>query len=150
MANLKINGNLNAGSISHDNVNIFEKIYPVGSVYISINNTNPQVLFDVGAWEMLPENHTLWSVHAKDNDEPIPAGLPNITGEFRAYTYDHDGYHTGAFGTQARNGDGPGGGASNRAWVTYNFDASRLNSIYGNNSTVQPPAVKVYMWKRTS
>ena len=28
------------------------------------------------------------------------------------------------------------------------FDASRSSEIYGNSSTVQPPAVRVYVWIR--
>mgnify|MGYP006956018656 FL=1 len=28
------------------------------------------------------------------------------------------------------------------------FDASRSSSIYGNSTTVQPPAIRIYCWKR--
>lgn len=40
----------------------FEKIYPVGSIYISVNPTNPKTLFGIGKWEMLAQGHTLWSI----------------------------------------------------------------------------------------
>ena len=30
------------------------------------------------------------------------------------------------------------------------LDASKSNNIYGNSSTVQPPAYKVHFWKRIS
>ena len=30
------------------------------------------------------------------------------------------------------------------------FDASKSNTIYGNSDIVQPPALKVYIWKRTT
>ena len=30
------------------------------------------------------------------------------------------------------------------------FDASNCNTIYGNSTTVQPPAIRVYGWRRVS
>lgn len=64
------------------------------------------------------------------------AGLPNITGFFNS-----DGYSNkmgGAFkhnygGITGASGEGDGG--------YIDFDASRSSSIYGNSTTVQPPAL---------
>lgn len=73
----------------------------------------------------------------------IAAGLPNITGRIGGLSYDHADAQagmSGAFywGTASKNGASQG--ASDRYGY---FDASRSNSIYGNSSTVQPPAIKV-------
>ena len=72
------------------------------------------------------------------------AGLPNITG---GYTTNRDsvnlGNQSGAFiNTNKLNATQPADAAGS-TWggVTVNFDASKSNSIYGNSTTVQPPAL---------
>lgn len=77
------------------------------------------------------------------------AGLPNITGHFRnlVSTYGtYMGSADGAFSTGAKPGDAAcKGNDSTFASVSnsdgISFDASRSSSIYGNSTTVQPPAL---------
>lgn len=76
------------------------------------------------------------------------AGLPNITGALvpRAGATDSsvDIDFTGTGAIQATNATRQSGntGTSNwNCWAGFNFDASRSSSIYGNSTTVQPPAV---------
>lgn len=66
----------------------------------------------------------------------ITPGLPNITGTF---TNTDDKYATGAFYVINQTFGQDDG--RNPQYV-YAFDASRSNPIYGNSSTVQPPAIK--------
>ena len=33
----------------------FEQIYPIGSIYLSINETNPSILSGIGKWELLKD-----------------------------------------------------------------------------------------------
>lgn len=75
------------------------------------------------------------------------AGLPNITGHFALVGNDNAAFYGdagGAFTTQDSNyssfvnGSGQVGLKSNMNWT---FNASKSNSIYGNSTTVQPPAV---------
>ena len=75
------------------------------------------------------------------------AGLPNITGSIQS-RFDSGGYYTGflsnngafyadgAEGESAARGTGPSGGGK-----VLRIDASRSSSIYGNSTTVQPPAL---------
>ena len=68
------------------------------------------------------------------------AGLPNITGDFRC-TKEWSGFPsaTGAFTRAKEEGRAPGGGADNGCLI--DFYASRVHSIYGSSSSVQPPAM---------
>ena len=69
------------------------------------------------------------------------AGLPNITGEFRAYSYS-TGDGNGAFNSSVYTPNVLMGSTNqNLNWNSYTFDASRSNSIYGISTTVQPPAL---------
>ena len=72
----------------------------------------------------------------------IAAGLPNITGRFCNWAINGRGvvqegccYGDGTTGA--------GGQASGGNNTILNIDASRSSSIYGNSTTVQPPAVTV-------
>jgi len=70
----------------------------------------------------------------------VPAGLPNITGNFNIDSYSNPSA-TGAF-TQSDNYNAPNHGNWAAEGWKINFDASRSSSIYGNSTTVQPNAVR--------
>lgn len=72
----------------------------------------------------------------------VEAGVPNITGSFKAGVYADV---SGAF-TVKQNQVGNGGYEDwNRASV-YDFDASLSNEVYGNSDTVQPRATQMYLY----
>lgn len=73
----------------------------------------------------------------------LAAGLPNIQGSFGAkqFTAYGEGWGAGAFYAENPSGDSAGGGNSGKTTVFY-LDASRSSSVYGNSTTVQPPAVR--------
>lgn len=138
-----------------DNAKLLNKIYPIGSIYISVNQTSP-ASFIGGTWQALDEGRTLWTTTtAGQGGTTVSAGLPNIEGSLEsvvmAKTYDNQPYSTGAlsFGNNVVSISGAGNG-----WWTYlkplYFNANDDNDIYGNSTTVQPPAYRVYMWKRTA
>lgn len=72
----------------------------------------------------------------------VAPGLPNITGSFSTASDKNLG--SGAFSwttnKYATNGGGQGG-----QWGI-NFSAKKSNSIYGNSTTVQPPATQMYLY----
>lgn len=138
-----------------DTTELLNKIYPIGSIYISVNQTSP-ASFIGGTWQALDEGRTLWTTTtAGQGGTTVSAGLPNIEGSLEsvvmAKTYDNQPYSTGAlsFGNNVVSISGAGNG-----WWTYlkplYFNANDSNDIYGSSSTVQPPAYRVYMWKRTA
>ena len=132
----------------------FNLIYPVGSIYLSINSTNPSTLFG-GTWVQIAEGQTLWSAGTNNTaGTHIDAGLPNITGAITGTstyggTLGYDPAFTGAFSDTTKKGTAAWSGSHDGAY-NLDFKASNSNSIYGNSNTVQPPAFCVYMWRRTA
>ncbi len=135
----------NSGLTTSD---LLSKVYPVGSIYMSINNTSP-ASFLGGSWTQIGAGYALWTASSGAGGT-ISAGLPNITGDFGAKTYSADTDGTGAFRwTWTDSGVTPSGTNKDKN-TRIDFNASRSSSIYGNSTTVQPPAYKVYAWRRTS
>ena len=89
----------------------------------------------------LPNLRTLFIQGANSTSEvgtTVAAGLPNITGEIG---YDNNVSHlVGAF--YAASGSLEGNSSGNGGRVA-GFDASRVSSIYGASTTVQPPAIRL-------
>lgn len=135
---------------------LLSNLYPIGSIYISTQNTCPlATLINGSTWVKVSEGRVL---QGADNDHTagttIEAGLPNITGKFTQsdcqvgtynagangafyMTYENRGYMYGRMNSSENRGD-------------LGFDASRSNPIYGNSNTVQPPAYVVNIWQRTA
>ena len=116
--------------------------HPVGSCILTMGNENPNDRG--GEWELVQAGHALWTTQGNDAGGMIEAGLPNITG-----------YNATAWGNLNPSGafvavgwDDYGGLGKNTGRRVINFEASRSNPIYGRSSTVQPPAVKIRLWKR--
>ena len=139
------------------------KIYPIGSIYLSVNNTtSPASLFG-GVWEELPEGYALWTTNSPitseeegiDTEDTIyrktPAGLPNVTGQLSKVSDSTAGWTaTGPFynTVDARSNTCDFATGTRYYNTKVDFSLQQANSIYGNSDTVQPPAYKVYAWKR--
>ena len=128
--------------------------YPVGAYYISDNKTSPANLFG-GVWEELPEGFTLWttSTTSANAGTTISAGLPNIWGDLwhTNLPLANAGARSSDSAISVRSGGGAtytGFSSNKRDYAQWDFNASRYNSIYGNSTTVQPPAYRVYAWRR--
>lgn len=117
-----------------------EKVYPVGSIYLTIEKASPAAFLG-GSWYLVAWDRALWTT-TSGAGETISAGLPNITGSFGS---NQDQAPNGAF-YQSSSGVKNAGMYSYGSRVSMN--ASRSSSLYGASSTVQPPAYKVYAWRR--
>lgn len=131
-------------------LSLLQTIYPVGSVYLSTNATCPLAsLF--GTWTLVSSGKALWTGTGSNGGSTISAGLPNITG-----TLSSDQNGLGKDGEQSGNAlygvKGTGhthqSGTTSNGTVQIGFKASLYNSIYGNSTTVQPPAYVVNVWRR--
>ena len=137
---------------------LYDLIYPINSIYITYSkDVNPNTLFGVGNWQRVGGDRALWIANPNTFTEDyryLNAGLPNITGSTKWLSGNcvWSGEVDGAF--RSYTGDGPsvtnlrtsGSGSGYR----FRFDASGSNSIYGASSTVQPPALQVFVWRRVA
>lgn len=136
---------------------IFDLIYPVGSVFATTGSAP-----ELGKWEEIAQGRTLQgadSSHAAGST--VEAGLPNITGHFGSYNGTKFGYFNNNQG--AFYGDENIGANTGVSYVVLDdlrketkygysnpvkFNASRSSTIYGNSTTVQPPAYIVHFYRR--
>ena len=133
--------------------NTLNSIYPVGSIYIGTQNTCPLASLISGSqWQLVAQDRALWGGNGSNANSTINAGLPNVTGDlFSLSDYAKSGSTTAPFQkTQTARVRGIGRGDNTEDWYQYKFDASLSNSIYGRSNTVQPPAYRVNVWRRTA
>lgn len=137
---------------------ILDMVHPVNSIIeIEDDTFDPNVYYagTDSVWERLPDGYVLWSA-SSGAGETIAAGLPNITGEYvvpNQFTTHDNPTVSGAI--TAINGDTEYyiniASAPARRIKGFSFNANNSNSIYRDDiNTVQPPARKTCMWKRTA
>jgi hypothetical protein len=56
----------NQGNVASEGITLLD-VYPIGSIYMSINNTNPGLLFG-GTWEQIAQGRTLVGIDTSDTD----------------------------------------------------------------------------------
>jgi len=141
-----------AGAISA----LLGSLYPVGALYIGTQATCPMAsLISGSTWDLVSAGKALWTgngqsgsgtttnanfANAKANTT-IAAGLP-----------DHKHAVSKQYGTTDQaSGNGVDGTSHNVGTMNMTCgNASADNSIYGNSTTVQPPAYVVNVWRRTA
>ena len=70
-------------------VDVLQRIYPINSVYISINSTNPADIFGFGIWERFAEGATIMGVNESEDRFSYPGtGLPNKGTDVKLKTTD--------------------------------------------------------------
>ena len=87
-------------------------------------------------------NRAIWGANSYGY---LSAGLPNITGTARYANITDLITHTGALvnSSVATGTSGYGDSRRGSSNINININASKSSAIYGNSSTVQPPAIKV-------
>lgn len=152
-------------------------IFPVGSIYLSVNNTNPGTIFG-GTWEQIKDKfllsagdtYTAGNTGGKASyaaaDMPKHShtrGTMNIVGEWSinddSSNAGLDAPNTGSGAITAKNGTGSGSDPDGTTWnVTKGFKFNAANNWTGStsevgtnaNATILPPYLVVYVWKRVS
>lgn len=134
-------------------------LYPIGIVVTTATDDakKPGEADGLATWEEIAQDRVLQGT-SNGAGQTIESGLPNITGKVWLRPLDNgDGItwdkENGAFITKVIEDPNDSSGAIARGsggkpFGSINLDASKSNNIYGNSSTVQPPALKVHFWKR--
>lgn len=147
------------------NAQIVDLIYPVGSIYMSVNGTSPATLFG-GTWERIQDRFLLAAgstYHAGDMDgeathklttEELPShthGSKSLTGTFRNMQW-YNGTSSGIVsqGKNKANRTPPSGDKEGAA--TFTIDATHEhNSVGGDGEhNNMPPYLVVNVWERTA
>lgn len=143
---------------------ILSMVYPVGSVYISVNDVSPAAFLG-GTWEKISQGRVLQgAANGQAAGTEVEAGLPAAyipDGMFESIGLVNDNwtgqYTYGCFSVGIRNGYtyGSNDGGYGRDWqlgsYTYSFSNRTITGdCYGKSNTVQPPALLVNIWKRTA
>lgn len=142
---------------------IADIIYPVGSIYMSVNSVNPGALFG-GTWEQIAQGRTLFGAGRLNGikytaGEKIDAGLPDPQlNLLRRQDSTSSGVYKDIYGTNGYTAAAPSNTGGTDEWMQSMkamtatdryMDVVVENPIYGKSKTVQPPALVVYIWKRT-
>ena len=142
---------------------ILSMVYPVGSVYISVNDVSPAAFLG-GTWEKISQGRVLQGASGTQTaGTEVSAGLPAAympDGSFESIGLVNDNwtnqYTSGCFGVRLRAGFvyGTGGGyGSDWQLGSYSYGLNHrtiTGDCYGKSNTVQPPALLVNIWKRTA
>ena len=127
---------------------ILDNVYPVGSIYMNVNSTNPGTFFG-GTWEQIQgrfllgmsssypagsqggeATHTLTVDEMPAHSHAIYSGWGDIAGNVNdAYRY-----HTWA--------------SNDRGWKTGTLGTNSIGGGKSHNN--MPPYLSVYIWKRTA
>lgn len=140
-------------------ISSLDSFYPVGTIYLSIEDTSP-ASFIGGTWLKLTAGCALWTASSGAGNI-IAQGLPDIYGKifcndgnyslFNARSSMCSLSNNSAIRITDDNGHSSSGTSSLGNYSRgLEFKASYYNSIYGSSSSVQPPAYKVYAWRRTA
>lgn len=126
---------------------ILDNVYPVGSIYMSVNSTNPKNLFG-GTWEQI-QGRFLFGMNSS-----YPAG--STGGEItHALTIDempghnHTIYYPNAGGPYCKANIGyPEDSGINMTWCAEMCKTAATGGGAAHNN--MPPYLSVYIWKRTA
>lgn len=153
---------------------VVDSIYPVGSIYMSVNSTSPATLFG-GTWSQLKDRFLLGAGDTYSNGATGGAATVTLT---TSQMPSHTHTFTGSSATTSSDshthtvpntkGDNSGSGNKCESWAsasasgrtvttssdshTHTLTAKGTNSSTGGGSSHNnmPPYLVVYMWKRTA
>ena len=128
--------------VKWENLDLLNKIYPVGSIYMSMNKTDPSTLFG-GKWERIQDRFLLaagstYVAGTKGGEARHTIQISEMP------SHDHADEHGNFIQSYIGSGSGYGyvwdGGGSKRTGKTGG----------GQPMPIMPPYLSVYMWQRTA
>lgn len=131
---------------------MLDSAFPVGSRYITEASTCPlATLIPNSTWVLTSQGRVLQGADSNHaSGTTAEAGLPEIGGAFGLFATYGGGTVSGGFTQTFAGSAGSPNTVSKAGDMEVSFSASRSNPIYGNSTTVQPPAEFVNIFKRTA
>ena len=134
-----------SNQISNISSTIFDVIYPVGSIYMSVNDTNPANLFG-GTWTQLKDRFLLGAGSTYTNGSTGGSATQRLSvANLPSHT--HPQYVATNGGSTSANLD-YNGWVSNGKAVAQGIPTGATGQ--GTKFDIMPPYLVVYMWQRTS
>ena len=137
--------------INDSSFTTLQAVYPVGSIYMSINNTNPSILFGFGVWEKIKDKFLLGSgtnyANGSTGGSPDAVVVSHNHTYGRQYVLTTSGEGVGRISKAGETGTKvPNLLQSNEAIYRNKINNSGENGA-GKN---MPPYLAVNIWKRTA
>lgn len=137
-----------SGGLTYD----LDKVYPIGSIYMSVNSTSPSTLFG-GTWEQIAQGRTIIGQGTGTDSNSVSKTFTNgaTGGEYdHTLTTSEMPKHKHQTGSRQTYGSGNAWALINygSSGSTQNRDTSETGSGNAHNN-IQPYFV-CYIWKRTA
>ena len=149
--NLTVNSittNNSSGSVSGMTQNqVFNFIYPIGSIYMSVNNVNPTTLFG-GTWEQLKDRFLLGSGDSYTNAS-VGGNETNTHNHYTLQSNDGTALYVSTYANAPRSrvNSRTRAVAANCNNIT---SLTREDSTYDETINIMPPYLTVNIWKRVA
>lgn len=128
---------------------VLDNVYPVGSIYMNVNSTNPGTLFG-GTWEQIQGRFLLGMSGS------YPAGSQGGEAEHTLTSSEIPSHsHVALYGLNGDVSDFLGGSSANYGVrpgsdTATNYDYNTSSTGGGQPHNNMPPYLSVYIWKRTA
>ena len=133
-----------SNQISNISSTIFDNIYPVGSIYMSVNDTNPSKVFG-GTWTQLKDRFLLGAGSTYTNGSTGGSATQRLSAA-NLPSHTHPQYVATNGGSTSANLD-YNGWVSNGKAVAQGIPTGATGQ--GTKFDIMPPYLVVYMWQRT-
>lgn len=144
-----VNGTSILGSgnieIKNNNEDILNLVYPIGSIYLSVNEVNPNTLFGFGEWEMIKDTFLLGA------GDTYQAGSTGGEATHKLTVSEIPSHSHGYYVVNSREGSEWLAGAQrvysswwDTEWVNDGTSTTGGDQPHNN----MPPYLAVYIWKR--
>lgn len=128
---------------------LIEMVYPVGSIYMSMNNTSPNILFGFGEWEQI-EDRFLLAAGPTYSAGTTGGEAEHTLTELEMPAHDHEFDRHQLWKNEqvppSTTTQGDGYGVSNKTLPIYTDSTIATGAGEAHNN--MPPYLTVYMWKR--
>lgn len=143
--------------ISSEVTDLINTIYPIGSIYMSVNSTSPQTLFG-GVWEQLKDRFLLGVGDTYNNGATGGEATHTLNiNEMPSHNHTQNAHrhHFSRRNVYLASGKGAGaiGHSTDPSYDDYytNYQTPTINNTGGGQAhNNMPPYLTVFMWKRTA